>query len=151
MIAALAGQRIAGGQKIRLHEIACARIAAAGHDEQIVHAAVGDAVRLHEARLADGSVLRFEPRNRIDGAVGVRDADQGILRRAAAADIGKQMAGRALVRIEARTQAIARALRGASTAHDFDEIEACHAVLKEINLVRAKPRQRAWRPLSVAA
>src|ERR1700735_3578884 len=89
----------------------------------------------------------MEPRQRVDGAVGARDFAQWILRRAAATDSRLYMAGRALIRGEARGETIFRALPGAAAAHDFYEAESCHAVLKEIQLVLSESCERLRRSI----
>jgi hypothetical protein len=57
------------------------------------------------------------------------------------------MAGRALIRVEARAETISRALPGAAAAHDFYEAESCHAVFKEIQLVLPESCERLRRSI----
>src|SRR5882757_5370364 len=104
-----------------------------------MHSAVLHAVRLYEARFAYRAVRRLEPRHGIRGPIGARRADQRILRRTAAADIGLQVTGGALIRVEARAQSVSRTLQSTPPAHDFDEAEPRHAVLEEIQLVCPQP------------
>ena len=131
-VAALARQGIAGGQEIRLCEIAGSRVGSTGDDETAVNAAVLHAIRLHEACFANRAVRRIEPRQRIAGAIRACDCDQRILRRTAAAHVRLQVTGCALIRVEARSQAVSGSLLSTTAAHDFDEAEARHAILKEI-------------------
>src|SRR6185295_14913141 len=78
---------------------------ASGDDEEIVHAAVGRAVRvLHEARLAHRTVERDERRDLVLRPVQRRHRYLRIDRRARAADGRLEMAARALIEIESRTQ-----------------------------------------------
>src|SRR5580658_9862442 len=140
-IAALPRGRIARGGEARLGDGAAAGIGAARHDEEIMYAAIPNAVRHDEASFADGPLSRDEPRDRIRRPEGTRDTDQRILRRTAAARIGLRVAGHARIRVEARTEPVA--LRDIGAADDLDGLEARQAVVEEIELILPQPRERS--------
>ena len=115
-------------RKDRLLNIAAAaRIGAPGDHEEIVHTPVGYAIGLHESRFPDGPGRSEEPRNDIRCALGDRDAQKRILRRAAAADIGLRMTGCATIRIEARAEAVARG----GSAYGFYGVESRNSIIEK--------------------
>ena len=83
-IAALAGERISGGEEIELGDVAAWGVGSAGDDEKGVHVAVGDTAGLLEARFADWAIGSDEPGDDVLCAVQSGDRDQRILRGARA-------------------------------------------------------------------
>jgi len=60
-VPALAGQRVAGRQEVRLRDVATLSVASARDDEEIMHLTIAAAVGiLFEPRLPDGAILRDE-------------------------------------------------------------------------------------------
>ena len=143
-VATQPGDRISGRQEVRLRHVAAGCIGSAGDDEQVVHAAVGRAVGLHEARLADRAVGGDEPGHLVGRTVGVDDVVERIDGRARATHEGLQMARRTLVRVEARPQTIALVVGLLSTGDHVGLHEARQAILEEHHLLRGKSRQRRW-------
>ena len=84
-IAALAGQRISGGEEIELGDVAAGGVGSAGDDEKGVHVAVGDTVGPLEARFAYWAIGSDEPGDDVLCAVQSGYPDQRILRGARAA------------------------------------------------------------------
>jgi len=84
-IAALAGERISGGDEIELGNVAAGGAGSAGDDEKGVHVAVGDTVGLLEARFADWAIGSDEPGDDVLCTVQSGDRDQRIPRGARAA------------------------------------------------------------------
>src|SRR6266446_4024665 len=104
-----------------------------------MHAAVVGSVRSAlEACLADGTVLRDEPWHHVSCALERGDRDQGVRRRTGSADARLRVARQALVRVEARPEAVVLASR-----HRLDVEELGEPMLEECGLVRGKALQRS--------
>jgi len=108
-IPALAGERIASGQEVKLRDVASGGVAPAGDDEQGVNVAVGGAITSLETRFAHRAIRRDKPGDNVLCPVERCDSDQGVLRRAGSAHVRLRVARKTLIRVEARTEAVVRA------------------------------------------
>ena len=125
-IPTLAGQRISRRQEIELGDVAAGGVSSPGDHEEVVHFAVGGAVALLKPRFADGTILHDEPGHRVLRSAQVGNCQQGILRRTRAAASRLRVAGKTLVGVEARTEAVVRAL-----LHDLNFSKPRLSIVKE--------------------
>ena len=146
-ISTLAGERVPSRQEVGLGDVATHGVTAAADDEEGVHVAVVSSVGvLLEARLPDGPIFRDEPRHHVFCPTERGDLDQGVPRRARPATSRLGVARKALVRVEARPQAVVLASR-----HGLDFLEPGKPILEERGFVRRKAWQGRTRTRRAAA
>jgi hypothetical protein len=129
---------IARGQEVGLGDVAAGGVTAAGDHEESVHPAVGRSIEAPlKPRFADRTILGNEPGDRVLCPIQGRNCDLRILQRTCAASTRLCVARQTLVRVEAGTEAIVRAV-----SHDFDFGKPALPILKKRCFVRRKTVQR---------
>ena len=133
-IPALASEGISRGPEVKLRDVATGGVASSGDHEKVVHVAVWDTVAFLEARFADRTIVRDEPRNRVLCSSQVSNVGEGVFRGARSAHTRLRVPRKALVGVEAWTETIVRA-----SLHDLDFSEPALPVLEERRLSAVRP------------